>query len=36
MGYKGLELLINLAREDFKQTPILILNHLARTEEVIK
>lgn len=36
MGFRGLEILINLAREDFKETPMLILDHLARTEEILR
>lgn len=35
MGFGGLAALVHLARQDFKELPTMILDHLSRTEEVI-
>lgn len=36
VGYKGMELLVSLAKQDFKEMPVMILDHLARTEQIME
>ena len=35
MGFGGLAALVHLARQDFKEIPLLILDNLSRSEEII-